>query len=93
MLVTSPFRPETGRPLSELADVLLRGPSTLTWGERDPPMHAVYQVLGCDGRWLVLDVGWPAGHAGCDAPCNPNLVATRWSFRAGPQAGSRSRPR
>lgn len=29
------FRPETGRPLSELAEVLLRGPSTLTPGERE----------------------------------------------------------
>lgn len=29
------FRPETGRPLSELAEVLLVGPSTLTRGERE----------------------------------------------------------
>ena len=29
------FRPETARPLRELADVLLRGPSTLTSGERE----------------------------------------------------------
>jgi uncharacterized peroxidase-related enzyme len=29
------FRPETARPLNELADVLLRGPSTLTPGERE----------------------------------------------------------
>lgn len=29
------FRPETARPLNELADVLLRGPSTLTRGERE----------------------------------------------------------
>jgi hypothetical protein len=28
-------RPETGRPLSELTEVLLRGPSTLTRGERE----------------------------------------------------------
>src|SRR5689334_24709251 len=28
------YRPETGRPISELAEVLLRGPSTLTRGER-----------------------------------------------------------
>jgi hypothetical protein len=49
-----------------------------------PPMHAVYQVRGCDGRWLVLDVAWPGGPAGCDAPCNPHLAVTRWFFRAGP---------
>jgi uncharacterized peroxidase-related enzyme len=29
------YRPATARPLSELADVLLRGPSTLTRGERE----------------------------------------------------------
>lgn len=29
------YRPETARPLSELADVLLRGPSSLTRGERE----------------------------------------------------------
>jgi uncharacterized peroxidase-related enzyme len=29
------FRPETSRPLSELAEVLLRGPSTLSRGERE----------------------------------------------------------
>ena len=29
------FRPETARPLRELAEVLLRGPNTLTSGERE----------------------------------------------------------
>jgi len=29
------YRPETGRPISELTEVLLRGPSTLTRGERE----------------------------------------------------------
>jgi uncharacterized peroxidase-related enzyme len=29
------YRPETGRPLSELAEVLLRGPNTLPAGERE----------------------------------------------------------
>jgi uncharacterized peroxidase-related enzyme len=29
------YRPQTGRPMSELTDVLLRGPSTLTPGERE----------------------------------------------------------
>lgn len=29
------YRPETGRPLSEFAEVLLRGPSTLSRGERE----------------------------------------------------------
>jgi len=29
------FRPETAKPLNELADILLRGPSTLSPGERE----------------------------------------------------------
>lgn len=29
------YRPETGKPLTELAEVLLRGPSSLTSGERE----------------------------------------------------------
>jgi uncharacterized peroxidase-related enzyme len=29
------YRPETARPMSELADILLRGPSTLSRGERE----------------------------------------------------------
>jgi len=29
------FRPETARPLNDLVDVLLRGPSSLTPGERE----------------------------------------------------------
>ena len=29
------FRPETAKPLSELVDVLLRGPHTLSPGERE----------------------------------------------------------
>ena len=35
--ITGPlsYRPETGKPLMELADVLLRGPSTLSRGERE----------------------------------------------------------
>jgi hypothetical protein len=49
-----------------------------------PPADASYQVLGCDGRWLALDVDWPGGPAGCDVPCNPDLVVTRWFFQAGP---------
>src|SRR5580704_3272418 len=29
------FRPETARPMCELAEILLRGPSSLTSGERE----------------------------------------------------------
>ena len=40
--ITGPliFRPETAKPLNELAEVLLRGPSTLARGERE--LIAVY---------------------------------------------------
>jgi uncharacterized peroxidase-related enzyme len=41
------FRPETGQPLSELADVLLRGPSTLSRGERELIAAYVSSLNGC----------------------------------------------
>jgi uncharacterized peroxidase-related enzyme len=41
------YRPETGRPLSELAEVLLRGPSTLTAGERELIAAYVSALNGC----------------------------------------------
>jgi hypothetical protein len=44
------------------------------------------RASGCDGRWLALNVGWPGGPAGCDGPsCRPDLVSTRWFFRASPE--------
>lgn len=48
-----------------------------------PPQGATYWVRGCDGHWLVLDIGWPGGPAGCDAPCHPAMTATRTFFKAG----------
>jgi uncharacterized peroxidase-related enzyme len=41
------FRPETGRPLSELTEVLLRGPSTLARGERELIAAYVSALNGC----------------------------------------------
>jgi uncharacterized peroxidase-related enzyme len=41
------FRPETARPLSELAEVLLRGPSTLTRGERELIASYVSSLNNC----------------------------------------------
>jgi uncharacterized peroxidase-related enzyme len=41
------FRPETGRPLGELAEVLLRGPGTLTRGERELIAAYVSALNGC----------------------------------------------
>jgi len=48
-----------------------------------PPEHADYNAVGCDGHWLVLDVGWPGGAAGCDGPsCGAESTVTHWFFRA-----------
>jgi len=48
-----------------------------------PPQGSIFGALGCDGSWLVLNVGWPGGPAGCDGPsCAPDLATTRWFFRA-----------
>lgn len=41
------FRPETAKPLTELAEVLLRGPSTLTMGERETIAATVSAANGC----------------------------------------------
>jgi hypothetical protein len=51
-----------------------------------PPEHSDYDALGCDGRWLVLNVGWPGGAAGCDGPsCSTGSTVTHWFFRASKQ--------
>jgi hypothetical protein len=49
-----------------------------------PPQGATSTARGCDGHWLVLDVYWPGGPVGCDAPCHPAMAVTRWFFQAGP---------
>lgn len=48
-----------------------------------PPAHADYNAVGCDGRWLVLNVGWPGGAARCGGPsCAEGSTVTHWFFRA-----------
>jgi uncharacterized peroxidase-related enzyme len=49
--ITGPmrYRPETAKPLNELAEVLLRGPSTLTPGERE--LIAAYVSGGNECRF------------------------------------------
>lgn len=42
------FRPETARPMRELAELLLRGPSTLTSGEREMIAAFVSSRNDCD---------------------------------------------
>jgi uncharacterized peroxidase-related enzyme len=61
------YRPETGRPLSELAEVLLRGPSTLTRGERE--LIAAYVSGLNDCRYCS------ASHSACAAAQLPGGMA------------------
>jgi uncharacterized peroxidase-related enzyme len=60
------YRPETGRPLSELADVLLRGPSTLTRGERELIAAYTSALNGC--RYCA------SAHSACAAAQLPQGV-------------------
>jgi len=60
------FRPQTARPLMELAEVLLRGDSTLTRGERELIAAQVSKLNSCEFCFnahgtqaaLQLDGGW-----------------------------------
>src|SRR5687767_10713937 len=54
------FRPETAKPLNELVDVLLRGPSTLTPGERD--LIATFVSARNDCRYCQTIHGAIAAH-------------------------------
>ncbi len=64
------FRPETAKPLNELAEVLLRGDNTLTRGEREliaahvsrlndchfcHSSHAAFAALQLDEGYAVID--------------------------------------
>jgi uncharacterized peroxidase-related enzyme len=68
------YRPETGRPLSELAEVLLRGPSTLSRGERE--LIAAY-VSGLNDCQYCS-----ASHSACAAAQLPEGMALVEQVRA-----------
>jgi uncharacterized peroxidase-related enzyme len=68
------YRPETGRPLSELAEVLLRGPSTLTRGERE--LIAAYVSALNDCQFCS------ASHSACAAAQLPDGMALVEQVRA-----------
>lgn len=70
------YRPETGRPLSELAEVLLRGPSALTRGERE--LMASYVSALNDCRYCTLS------HGACAAAQLPEGMALVDQVRADP---------
>jgi uncharacterized peroxidase-related enzyme len=70
------FRPETGRPLSELAEVLLRGPSTLSRGERELIAAYVSALNGC--RYCS------SSHSACAAAQLPGGMTVVEQVRADP---------
>jgi len=70
------YRPETGRPLSELAEVLLRGPSTLTRGERELIAAHVSALNDC--RYCS------SSHSACAAAQLPGGMALVEQVRADP---------
>ena len=68
------YRPETARPLSDLAEVLLRGPSTLTRGERE--LIAAYVSGLNDCRYCS------GSHSACAAAQLPGGMAVVEQVRA-----------
>lgn len=68
------FRPETAKPLNELADVLLRGPSTLSPGERELIATYVSSENGCFFCQTVHGAV-AAHHLGPDLASSEQLVA------------------
>jgi uncharacterized peroxidase-related enzyme len=73
------FRPETAQPLSELTEVLLRGPGTLTRGERE--LIAAYVSGLNDCRYCT------GSHSACAAAQLPGGMALVQQVRAGPGGG------
>jgi uncharacterized peroxidase-related enzyme len=70
------YRPETARPLSELTEVLLRGPGTLTRGERE--LIAAYVSALNDCRYCA------SSHSACAAAQLPGGMAVVEQVRADP---------
>ena len=70
------YRPETARPLSELTEVLLRGPSTLTRGERE--LIAAYVSALNDCRYCT------SSHSACAVAQLPEGMTLVEQVRADP---------
>jgi len=70
------YRPETARPLSELTEVLLRGPGTLARGERE--LIAAYVSALNDCRYCS------SSHSACAAAQLPGGMALVEQVRADP---------
>lgn len=74
------YRPETGRPLSDLAEVLLRGPSMLTRGERE--LIAAYVSALNDCRYCA------SSHSACAAAQLPEGMELVEQVRADPSTAA-----
>jgi uncharacterized peroxidase-related enzyme len=72
------YRPQTAGPLSELTEVLLRGPSTLTRGERE--LIAAYVSALNDCRYCA------SSHAACAAAQLPGGMTLVEQVHADPSA-------
>jgi uncharacterized peroxidase-related enzyme len=70
------YRPQTARPLSELTEVLLRGPGTLTRGERE--LMAAYVSALNDCQYCS------SSHSACAAAQLPGGMAVVEQVRADP---------
>src|SRR6516165_8272829 len=70
------YRPETARPLSELTEVLLRGPGTLTRGERE--LIAAYVSALNDCRYCA------SSHSACAAAQLPGGMTLVEQVRTDP---------
>ena len=70
------YRPETARPLSELTEVLLRGPGTLTRGERE--LIAAYVSALNDCRYCS------SSHSACAAAQLPGGMTLVQQVRTDP---------
>jgi uncharacterized peroxidase-related enzyme len=81
------FRPETAKPLNELADILLHGPSTLSRGERE--LIAAYVSSENDCRYCQTIHGAIAAHhlggdeqLVCDVKMNPQTAEISTKMKA-----------
>ena len=94
------YRPETGRPLKELTEVLLRGDSTLTRGERELIAahvsrlndsrfcyyaHGTQAALQLDGGWATVD----AALGGVEAPSISPRIRSLLRIAAAVRTGGR----
>lgn len=92
------YRPETARPLMELAEVLLRGESTLGRGEREliaahvsrlnachfcSKAHGTHAALQLAGGWATVDAALDGAHAPGITPKIRSLLLIADAVRIG----------